>query len=84
MLALDMLRAGYAKAYVPDAAVIHSHEYRVEWLRRSFDEARALQEIYGFSSRSDIGASRSALWGQVGADWRWVARAPRPALGAPG
>ena len=26
-LALDMLRAGFAKAYVPDAAVVHSHEY---------------------------------------------------------
>jgi len=27
VLAQDMLRAGYAKAYVPDAAVVHSHDY---------------------------------------------------------
>ena len=26
-LALDMLRAGYAKVYVPGAAVLHSHDY---------------------------------------------------------
>ena len=45
-----MLRAGYAKVYVPDAAVIHSHEYSPgEWLRRSFDEARAVAEVYGFA-----------------------------------
>ena len=27
LLAQDMLRAGYAKVYMPDAAVVHSHEY---------------------------------------------------------
>ncbi len=27
VLAIDMLRAGYAKAFVPDAAVLHSHDY---------------------------------------------------------
>ena len=43
VLAHDMLRAGYAKAYLPDAAVIHSHEYSGRrWLKRSFDEGRAL------------------------------------------
>ena len=50
LLAQDMLRAGYAKVYVPDAAVIHSHEYSPgQWLRRSFDEARAVREVYGFA-----------------------------------
>jgi GT2 family glycosyltransferase len=49
MLAIDMLRAGYAKAFVPDAAVVHSHEYSsVQELRRCFDEWRALREIYGW------------------------------------
>ena len=48
VLAHDMLRAGYAKAFVPGAAVVHSHEYSGwGWLRRSFDEARAVHEIYG-------------------------------------
>jgi rhamnosyltransferase len=46
-LALDLLAAGYAKAFHPLAAVEHSHEYGpVEQLRRTFDEFRALREIY--------------------------------------
>lgn len=48
MLARDLLAAGWAKAYAPDAAVTHSHEYGArERLRRSFDEARALHEVHG-------------------------------------
>jgi rhamnosyltransferase len=44
-----MLRAGFAKAYVPDAAVIHSHTYTSsEELRRCFDEWRGLREVYGW------------------------------------
>jgi rhamnosyltransferase len=49
LLALDMLRAGYAKAYVPRAAVVHSHDYSAgEQLRRAFDEWRGLREVYGW------------------------------------
>ena len=45
LLAQDMLRAGFAKVYMPDAAVVHSHEYSAwQWLRRSFDESRAIAE----------------------------------------
>jgi glycosyltransferase involved in cell wall biosynthesis len=72
-LAHDMLRAGYAKVFVPDARVVHSHEYcGRDWLRRSFDEARAIREIYGFVE--PIGVQRTALkiWGLVGADWHWA------------
>src|SRR5258708_5442688 len=48
LLALDMLRAGYAKAYVPRAAVLHSHDYTAgEQLRRCFDEWRGLLPLYG-------------------------------------
>jgi rhamnosyltransferase len=46
-LALDMLRAGYAKAFVPAAAVLHSHDYgTLGLLRRCFDEWRGLREVY--------------------------------------
>ncbi len=49
VLALDALRAGYAKAYVPAAAVVHSHTYTPsQELRRAFDEWRALLEVYGW------------------------------------
>jgi len=48
-LALDMLRAGFAKVYVPQAGVEHSHDYPPgELLRRCFDEWRGLREIYGW------------------------------------
>jgi glycosyltransferase involved in cell wall biosynthesis len=49
LLAIDMLRAGYAKVFVPHAAVLHSHTYSgAEQLRRCFDEWRGLREIYGW------------------------------------
>jgi rhamnosyltransferase len=48
LLAIDMLRAGFAKVYRPAAAVVHSHDYApAERFRRFFDEFRALREIYG-------------------------------------
>jgi glycosyltransferase involved in cell wall biosynthesis len=72
-LAIDMLRAGFAKAYVPDAAVIHSHDYSGwEWLRRSFDEARAIHELYGFDDAGQLRRAALNVWGLVGADLRWA------------
>lgn len=76
VLALDMLRAGYAKAFVPQAAVIHSHTYTTsQQLRRSFDEWRGLREIYGWREpasprhllsrlRGSLGQARVALAGE--------------------
>jgi glycosyltransferase involved in cell wall biosynthesis len=47
-LARDMLAAGWAKAFVPGAAVLHSHDYSpLGQLRRSFDEWRGLREVHG-------------------------------------
>jgi glycosyltransferase involved in cell wall biosynthesis len=72
-LALQMLRAGYAKVYEPEAAVIHSHEYSAwGWLRRSFDESRALREVYGWVPPLDPRTMGLNLWGRVGADRRWM------------
>jgi glycosyltransferase involved in cell wall biosynthesis len=51
LLARDMLAAGYAKVYRPDAAVVHSHNYRpFEQFRRSFDEWRSLREVHGIAA----------------------------------
>jgi GT2 family glycosyltransferase len=67
-LALDMLRAGYAKAYVPDAAVIHSHEHAgLEHARRCFDEWRGLREVYGLREPGDPRALLRGLRGELGA-----------------
>jgi glycosyltransferase involved in cell wall biosynthesis len=71
-LAHDMLRAGYAKAYLPAAGVLHSHEYSPwERLRRSFDEARALSEVYGYVEPGGWRRNALKVWGLVGADYRW-------------
>ncbi len=90
-LALDMLRAGYAKVFVPDAAVVHSHEYsNWGWLRRSFDEARAVREIYGVEDPGELRRLLQGVRGAVAADLRYGrtphARAPAGAgsLPAPG
>jgi rhamnosyltransferase len=73
-LAIDMLRAGYAKVFLPDAGVIHSHEYSPwEWLQRAFDEARALREVYGFVPSGAPAEIARNVWGRTGADWRWLA-----------
>ncbi len=72
LLAQDMLRAGYAKVYVPGAAVVHSHDYSPwGWLRRSFDEARAMREVYGVAPGSEPRAAARILARHVALDGRW-------------
>ncbi len=67
VLALDMLRAGYAKAFVPQAAVIHSHAYTPpQQLRRSFDEWRGLREIYGWREPASPRHLASRVRGALG------------------
>ncbi len=62
VLAIDMLRAGFAKAYLPQAAVVHSHDYTtVQQVRRCFDEWRGLREVYGWREP----ASPAHLLGQL-------------------
>jgi rhamnosyltransferase len=59
-LARDMLAAGYAKVFQPDAPVVHSHDYRPrELFGRLFDESRALREVHGIVAPA--GPVRNAL-----------------------
>jgi rhamnosyltransferase len=61
LLAVDLLRAGHARAFVPAAAVVHSHDYPFgERFARLFDEFRALHEVYGLRSSA---APRAVLGG---------------------
>lgn len=79
-LALDMLRAGYAKAFVPEAAVIHSHAYTPrQQLGRSFDEWRALREVYGWREP----AAPSHLLSQLRGELSYARRALRAEGAAP-
>jgi GT2 family glycosyltransferase len=80
VLALDMLRAGYAKAFVPAAAVWHSHDYTTpQQLRRSFDEWRGLREVYGWREPADPRSLARALRGELGAARRDPGLAALPA-----
>jgi rhamnosyltransferase len=66
-LALDMLRAGYAKVYQPAAAVLHSHEYGAgQRFRRAYDEWRGLNEVYGWREPATPTRLLSQLRGELG------------------
>ena len=60
--ALRAIEAGYAKAFVPDAVVYHSHDFGVwETLQRNFDEARSFHLYFGYRIQASlIGALKSA------------------------
>lgn len=74
MLALDMLRAGWGKAFVPSAPVIHSHDYRpLDLFRRSFDEWRGLREVIGHRETYGLGVSSRWLRDEVRADLDFAA-----------
>jgi glycosyltransferase involved in cell wall biosynthesis len=67
VLAIEMLRAGYAKAFVPEARVWHSHRYSsLQELRRCFDEWRGLREIYGWREPASPVRAVGALRGELG------------------
>jgi len=79
-LALDMLRAGYAKAFMPQAAVLHSHDYTPgEYLRRCFDEWRGLREVYGWREPADPRRLLRTLRGELGAARRELIASGVPA-----
>ncbi|MGB2953036.1 MAG: glycosyltransferase [Gaiellaceae bacterium] len=48
LLGRDLVEAGFAKVFHPDARVLHSHDYRpLGFMRRYFDEYRGLREVLG-------------------------------------
>jgi len=66
-LALQMLVAGYAKAFLPTASVLHSHHYTTsEQLRRCFDEWRGLREVYGWREPASPSRLLNQLRGELG------------------
>ncbi|HEV7528613.1 MAG TPA: glycosyltransferase [Solirubrobacteraceae bacterium] len=79
VLALDMLRAGYAKAFVPRAAVVHSHAYTpTQQLRRCFDEWRGLREVYGWREPASPAHLLSRVRGALGQARGELAREQAP------
>jgi len=71
--ALRAIEAGYAKAFVPQAAVFHSHDFGVlETMQRNFDEARSFARYFGYRLQPNLrSAARSAL-ALTRRDARWL------------
>jgi glycosyltransferase involved in cell wall biosynthesis len=75
LLAREMLAAGYAKVYRPDAPVIHSHEYStIDVFRRSFDEWRGLREVHGVTAAPGPAGSALAIQRNVRDDLGFMRR----------
>lgn len=70
--ASQVIEAGWKKAYAPNAAVFHSHEYGpFEQLQRAFDESLAFRTLFGYRLGGRfMRAARSAAALSL-ADWRW-------------
>ena len=62
--ARTIIDQGWRKAYAPDAAVYHSHDYGLfERLQRAFDEARSFQRDFSYDLASSLPSSlRSIAW----------------------
>ena len=75
VLARDMLAAGLAKAYVPDAAVIHSHDLPpLKAFRRYFDDFRALAQVHGLREPLTPRYLAARVRGDVAADRAFMRR----------
>jgi rhamnosyltransferase len=69
----DMPAAGWTKVFAPRAAVVHAHDYGLlEFMRRSFDEARGLRETTGWIEQIAPRATLGGIRRLVGRDVRWM------------
>jgi glycosyltransferase involved in cell wall biosynthesis len=73
LLGRELIEAGYAKVYAPDAAVLHSHDYPPgAFFRRYFDEFRSLREVLDHVEPAGLLRTQYAIRGLVRADQRWL------------
>jgi glycosyltransferase involved in cell wall biosynthesis len=73
LLGREMIEAGYAKVYMADAAVLHSHDYpTMQFFRRYFDEFRAMREVLGHREPWGVKRTPWAVRGLSGADKTWL------------
>ncbi len=76
----DLLAAGWLKAYHPDAAVLHAHDYgAVEFMRRYFDEYRGLRATTGHVEAFSPLAAARTVRAETAADLRWLRERGAPA-----
>jgi glycosyltransferase involved in cell wall biosynthesis len=75
LLGRELIEAGYAKVFHPDARVRHSHDYStVERFKRYVYDFRALREVLASRSRRNSEVPRSLMLDETAAfdpDWPW-------------
>lgn len=75
LLGREMIEAGFAKVFHPDARVQHSHDYPpVQFLRRYFDEFRSLREVLDHVEVGSPYRTAMTIRGLIGHDKRWLRR----------
>ena len=73
LLGRELIEAGLAKVFHPDARVLHSHDYPpLAFFRRYFDEFRSLREVLGFRQPWGPRQTLGDVRGLVSADKRWL------------
>ena len=73
LLGRELIEAGFAKVFHPEARVLHSHDYpSLAFFRRYFDEFRSLREVLGFRQPWGPRQTLRDMRGLVGADRRWL------------
>lgn len=73
---LAAIKAGHAKAYVPQAAVYHSHDFGVwETLQRNFDESCSFERYFGYRMQASLTPALRSAAGLARRDWDWLREA---------
>lgn len=77
--AKTVIEAGYAKAYAPDAAVFHSHDFPlIETAKRAYDESRALHRLFGYVLVPSLSRLLRDWVYLILRDGKWIACAKDP------
>ena len=77
--AKEIIEAGFAKAYAPDACVFHSHKFGIlESYRRAFDESSALRCLFGYELVPSLKHLLKHSWLLSQRDWYWIAESTLP------
>lgn len=73
LMGRELIEAGYAKVFHPQATVLHSHDYSPsEFLKRFFDEFRSLREVLGHVVPAGPRTTLRDIRGLVNADRTWL------------
>jgi glycosyltransferase involved in cell wall biosynthesis/GT2 family glycosyltransferase len=77
---VDIFSNGWAKAYVPGAAAMHSHDYgMVESFKRYFDEYRGLNDSVGERTEASASHALDIVRGSISDDQKFLEELGQPA-----